>query len=184
LKNDGVSFDHQSQTLAINTFKPAFIPRNVLKCFVKIAFGFLDESNLESYDETRRWLIGEVSDEDIPMHPYFFVPRAKNTKMFHDPMILLMRRKQLELPFAMPEHSLLIWYGVFIFQIYIPFHTSEEEQFGKRRIYIPIEEHLCEEIPSNEPLGAASVDIMNMGAKVKVKGASENFVLPFRDLRK
>lgn len=179
LKKGGINFNPEKETLEISTFKPAFVPRDALKCLIKIAFGFLEEKSLSDYDKTRRWLIGEIRDDDVPMHPYFYVPRARNTKRFNDPLIMLMRRRQLEAPFAIPEHSLLLWYGVFIYQIYIPFHKNEDSEFAKGKLFIPIEEHLCEEIASDNPLGAANVNIMNMGAKVRVKGVDENIVLPF-----
>ncbi|ELR71726.1 hypothetical protein C900_02311 [Fulvivirga imtechensis AK7] len=178
LKKGGVNVNNEM--LSINTFKPAFIPRNVFKCFVKIALGFLDKKNLGGYEKTRRWLIGEIPEKAIAMHPYFYVPRARGTKKLNEPLIMLMKRKQFDAPFAIPEHCLLIFYGIFIYQIFIPFHQSEVTQFSKGKLYIPIAEYLCQEISSDNPNGAAQVNIMNMGATIKVKGLDEIIRLPFR----
>ncbi len=167
--------------LKIDTFKLPFVPMDVLKSFIKIALTFMDEKSLIDYDKTRRWLIGEIDNKDIQMHPYFLVPTAKSKKRFNSPVVMLMKKKQVEdqAPFAIPEHSLLIFYGIFIYQIYIPFHKSEDVEFRKGKLFLPIEEHLCCEVPSDNPLGKANITYMNMGAKVKVKGAEEKVELPF-----
>jgi hypothetical protein len=180
--NHGIQFNHDGTRMIINTFKPAFVPLDVLKCFIKIAFTFMDEDTLDDYDKTRRWLIGEIDNND--MHPYFLVPRARGKKIFKEPLIMLMKKEdsKIEMPFVVPEHSLLIFYGIFIYQIYIPFHRNEGQEFKKGQIYLPIEEHLCKEIPSDNPLGAAEINYMNMGAKVRVSGIEEKIVLPFKKL--
>ncbi|HWA34286.1 MAG TPA: HNH endonuclease [Cyclobacteriaceae bacterium] len=169
-----------NEKLTIDTFNLPFVPKDALKAFIKIALTFMDKETILNYDKTRRWLIGEINNEDIAMHPYFFVPRAMGSKMFKSPLIMLMRKRKAikATPFAIPEHSLLVFYGVFIYQIYIPFHQNEESEFRKGKLFLPVEEHLCKEIPSDSPLGAASINYMNMGANVKVKNVAEKIELP------
>jgi hypothetical protein len=170
--------------LSIDTFKLPFVPMDALKSFIKIALTFMDEKTLSDYDKTRRWLVGQIENKDIEMHPYFFVPRARAKKMLKSPMVMLMRKRTglKEMPFAIPQHSLLVFYGIFMYQIYIPFHRNEEVEFRKGKLFLPIEEDLCQEIPSESPLGAARVNYMNMGAKVKVKNVEEKIELPFTKL--
>ena len=181
---EGIQFNEDKSLMAIDTFKPAFVPLDVLRCFIKMAMTFMDARSVDDYDKTRRWLIGEINNKDIDMHPYFLVPRARGKKRFAQPIVMLMRKRgsKKKTPFTIPEHSLLIFYGIFIYQIYIPFHKNEDKEFRKGQIYLPIEEHLCNEVPSDNPLGAAQINYMNMGAKVKVKGVDENIVLPFSKL--
>lgn len=170
--------------LSIDTFKLPFVPMDVLKSFIKIALTFMNEETVAHYDKTRRWLVGEIDNKEVEMHPYFLVPRARNTIMFKSPLVMLMGKRQglKEIPFAIPEHSLLVFYGIFIYQVYIPFHQNEEVEFRKGKLFLPVEEHLCQEIPSDNPLGVANINYMNMGSKVKVKNVEEKIELPFSKL--
>ena len=94
---------------------------------------------------------------------------------------MLMRKRESPKPLAIPEHALLVFYGRFTYQIFLPFNVNDNWLFDQPQIWLPIEYHLViKEVPSENPLGAAEVNCMNIGSTEKQKGIEDSFALPLK----
>ncbi len=185
---ESVTVDREKGTFSVKTFKPSFIPREALKCLVKIGLSMLKPENMSNYEDARKWLLGEILDSEIPMHPYFYILRNWNSRNFKHPLAMLLRKRTLPpsfpVPVPVPEHTLLLFYGRFIYQVFLPFNTNDQWLFSNSEISLPIEYHLVvKELPSDNPLGAAEINCMNMGSTRKQKNAEDTFTFPVTETK-
>jgi len=142
-----ISDDQKSITFKTN--KPTYIPRDVYKALVKIGFGFLHPDNIYKYERTRQWLINEIHESSITPSTYFHVYK-NHGKLFRSPLVLLAKKKNEFKAFPSPENALLIFYGLFRFQIFMPFNINDEWLNNENEMYLLIEEHLVNNLKLNE----------------------------------
>lgn len=171
-KYKAIQIDAENRKIKINTKRPSFVPRDVLRCFVKIGIAMLNESNVSRYQFTRKWLLKEVEESEIPSHPCFFIFKKWNSINFRTPMVMLLCKTKSD--FAAPDHVLLVFYGHLIYQVFLPFCSNDEWLLRQEKIHLIVENRLVTEKKSLNPLGAADITVLDMSSTTKQKGVDDN----------
>lgn len=117
----GITVENGELIIKSKTLK--FKPRYVQKALVKIGLSLMPKEELSKFDKTLQWLANPNDTFTIKKHPMFILihnffdqPRTK-------PVAILVRRK---INYNCPEYSLLLFFGFFSFQIFIPFNKNDE----------------------------------------------------------
>ncbi len=165
---DGFKISDDKKTITFKTTKPSYIPRHVFKAFVKVGFGLLPIDSLPYYEKARKWLINEIDDEKIENLSLFHVYRQYG-KLLKKPVVYLARKKKLYERVPSPENALLIFYGLYKFQVFLPFNENDEWLWNQDEIYLPIENHLVRNIEVNsEGDGTGEVNKIDLSTIFKV----------------
>lgn len=100
-----------------------FSPRNVQKALVKIALSMIDRKELPKFKKTLEWLENPNDNLTVEKHPSFILIERQTDIALRKPAAMLMKRTK---DYNSPEYSLLFYYSLFAYQIFIPFNESDK----------------------------------------------------------
>ncbi|AHM61254.1 hypothetical protein D770_15000 [Flammeovirgaceae bacterium 311] len=180
MSHDAVKVDRKNNKLHFNTEKTSYIPQDVLKVFVKIGYSMLSNEEVLKYDLTRKWLINEFDTEPDSPHPLLFlVRRVGGSKYFKHPLAFLAKRRYKRENYPCPEHTLILFYGVFAYQIFLPFNYDEKWLLGFEEIQMPIMNDLAKVAVDANNI-TVSVDTVDLSSKERKKG-KDNFSVDLKE---
>jgi hypothetical protein len=123
-------YDYDNQKVNVFVKKKKFIPINVFRGLVKVGLSLCPIDELKLYRKTIKWLSQEKSNSqdfipDIPLLLY----RTRLANKFHQkPSAQLYKRKsEIKDGTYRPRHCLVVYSGVLVLQIFIPFSTETED---------------------------------------------------------
>ncbi len=118
---NGITVEKGELIIKSKTLK--FKPRYVQKALVKIGLSLMPNEELSKFTKTLEWLAKPDDTFTIKKHPIFILIHSFFDEPRSKPMAALVRRK---INHNCPEYSLLLFFGFFSFQIFIPFNTNDE----------------------------------------------------------
>lgn len=127
------NYDYQNHQLSIIVKKKKFIPINVYKGLVKIALSLCSSEELESYKKTISWLCEKEHNTNSIIYdiPLLLIRTRYSTKYNPKPSALLFKRKvSISENIYRPKLCLIVYSGILVFQIFIPF-CKETETISK-----------------------------------------------------
>src|SRR5690606_33048908 len=149
--------DFQNKEWDVTVKKKKFTPINVYKGFVKIALSLCPKEDLKHYQKTIDWLSKNDSQtyaHDIPA--FLFRTRLSN-KYYSKPSATLYKRKHpISGNIYRANLCLIVYSGVLVFQIFIPF--CEETDLLETKKY----KYECEIFPAF----AMDFDFSSEGKKI------------------
>lgn len=168
--NNSVTIDEQSQTMTIKTIRPSYIPRDALKCLVKIGLCAVKENELPFYEETRRWLRNEIDENVYPSYPLFIIYyNIGGGLRARSPFVVVLNKKEGA---PVPQSTVLIAYDHFKFQLFMPFDTRNQQLWEGPKVLLPIQGHLVREREDGKGLSFFWKDL---SGTAKVVGEEQTF---------
>lgn len=131
-------YDYQNNQLNVTLKKKKFVPINVYKGLVKVGLTLCPREELEKYSKTIDWLSQKEDDLD---HIIFDIPllllRTRFSKKYYaKPSAILYKRKQSNSGnIYRPNLCLVVYSGILVFQIFIPFCDETENINPKKYKY-------------------------------------------------
>jgi len=122
-------YDNQNNRLNVTLKKKKFVPINVFKGLVKIGLSLCPNEELEFYRKTINWL-SQIEDNiesiiyDIPL---LLLRTRFSNKYYSKPSAILYKRKiGISENSYRPNLCLVVYSGILVFQIFIPFCKETE----------------------------------------------------------
>lgn len=115
-------FKIENNRIQIKSVTMPFVPLNVYKCLFKIAISMMEINDFKKFESGIPWLTDKKLkiEPKIP-HTMLYNP---NGKPVSKPIAVLLKRKA---EYNCPEFSLIFIWGFLIFQIFLPFNSSDED---------------------------------------------------------
>lgn len=137
--------------------KRQFPPQNIYKCLCKYVFGVLDDKTIKSFDRTRKWLIGETTENQLPKLARFYHPEVLN----HPSIILYIRKDDAnkELPHVVAEIRIINM----AFVVILPFSDKDSYIYDKEEDYNRFWDFfdIYSKIPEWEIVDCSGLDVTN-----------------------
>ncbi len=122
-------YDYQNNQLNITLRKKKFVPINVFKGLVKIGLSLCPNKELESYRKTINWLSEKEDDIENIIYdiPLLLLRTRFSNKHYSKPSAILYKRKtEVSKNIYRPNLCLVVYSGILVFQIFIPFCKETE----------------------------------------------------------
>ncbi len=115
-------FKIENNRIKIKSVTMPFVPLNVYKCLFKIGVSLMDSKDFKKFESAIPWLTDKklMIEPKIP-HTMLYNP---NGKPVIKPIAVLLKKRG---NYNCPEFSLIFVWGFFIFQIFLPFNSDDEE---------------------------------------------------------
>ena len=174
-------FDKEKERIFVETNQHSFIPQNAFKALVKIGLCMIDQSEMDNYKETFKW-INSTNTTENDNNPFFnvFMNVGGNIRLSKPIAILFKKRKSNSLK-NIPEHTLLISYGIIKYQIFLPFHISENDILIDNKLILPIEEHLMSDTIENGKITGFKIFKEKLTGIEKTKERKHKFNFRFKE---
>lgn len=137
--------------------KRQFPPQNIYKCLCKYVYGVLDDKTIKSFDRTRRWLIGETTENQLPK-----LARYYHLEPLEHPRVTLFIRKddtEKELPHIVAELRIINM----SFVVILPFSDKDSYIYDKEEDYNRFWDFfdIYSKIPEWEIVDCSGLDVTN-----------------------
>jgi hypothetical protein len=178
-----VIYDKDQGTLTFNTNKYSYVPIDAFKALIKIGFCMLKNDSLCDYELTRGWLLEENELKLQSNNPIFSVFQKIGGKLFPHPIAYLMRKKIEFIDMPFPTHSMLIFYGLFAYQVFIPGNLKDDWIWENDNIILPIENHITHSnLDSNNKI-KSDVDMVDFSSNELFKNPKQVFSVNFKEIK-
>lgn len=141
-KFDSVQIDEQKGRIHINTIKHTYIPKYAFKLLAKIGLSLLKSSDINNFDRAINWLITPYHEFDKLKNPLFHIYKRIQPKNFPQPWGVLFKKRSELLNYPSPEKVLLLFFGNYAYQIFLPFNNLDNWIWSQKELVLPIENHL------------------------------------------
>ncbi len=175
-----IKVDSVNQRLKFNTNKYSYTPIHVYKTFIKIGVCLLNENELANYKNTIDWLVAKTELPLFKNNPLFTV--YKNTGKVnpkHSWAVLMKKRKMFE-SLPAPTNVLLISYGLFSFQIFLPGNLKDNWLWQENKIRLPIEQHIVQYDNIDEKHVKIWVDDIDLSSNDLLKMPKDEFSIGYK----
>lgn len=170
-----ISIDKLKKRIEIKTNKYSYIPLFAFKTLAKIGFSMMDESSIRYYEQTRKWLIENGELSLAQNNPIYHVYQKIGGRMFPHPQAFLLKKRTIFKDHPCPSHALIIFYGLFGFQLFIPGNSNDIWIWKGNKVILPIENHISiHKIDENQNV-KISVDKVDFSSDKTLKTPSHNF---------
>ncbi|WP_055447065.1 hypothetical protein [Lacinutrix mariniflava] len=120
-KKEGDFLKVSDDKVKIKSLTMPFVPLNVYKCLVKIAFSLMEDKDFNKFKSGISWLMGK-KEKTTPLIPHIMLYNP-NQKPISKPIALLLKRK---IDYNAPEFSFVFIWGFYIFQVFPPFNVLDK----------------------------------------------------------
>jgi len=178
---DSQSFIHdkKNERIIVDTNHHSYIPQNAFKALVKIGLCMLSDYELKNYNKTLDWITSENTNEN-KNNPFFNVfKHVGGEKRFLKPWAILLKKRNIKEFKNIPHHTLLVFYGIIKYQLFLPFHIDEELITSENKLILPIEEHFINEKIENGEITEVSVSREHLIGIEKTKDKRHKFSVKF-----
>lgn len=171
---NSVTIDQKNERLSIRTKKYPYVPQHVIKIFSKVAISLIKEREIGNFEETINWLTNVKGSEDLVDHPLMYIFRRIGQKRFPHPWGMLMNKRQHSSELPVPEKVLLLFYGLYQYQVFLPYNKKDEWLWSKAEVILPAENHIPEfKMEGNRKL--VRVDLVDLRSNVKKRNELDFF---------
>lgn len=157
-----LKIDKEKGIITIESQKQSYVPKHVLKALVKIGMCLINESDLNHFDRTIKWLLNQYDDSGFDDYLFFSIFENHLPRPLHVPEAILFRKRKIFEHLACPDKVLIVTFGVFIFQILLPFNKADDWLLNLDEILVPLEEHLSEIIDETEKTAQVKVNVVDL----------------------
>lgn len=175
-----VTIDDNLKTLTFNTDKCSYTPIHVLKAFVKIGICMLKELNLNNYETTIKWLLETADLKQSNSKSLFYVYQKIGPGISKHPWAFLLKKRENFITNPIPTHVLLLSYGLFSFQIFLPGNENDKWIWQGDNVNLPIESHITNITESNEKKAEVAVDKIDFSSTELYKNPKHSFRIGFK----
>ena len=175
-----VNYDEAIETMTFRTTKNSYIPLDAFKALVKIGICLLPENDLAYYDLTRQWLLNENTINIEASKPLLNVFQKIGGRHFEHPWAILMKRRESAKQEPCPKHSVILFYGIFGFQFFIPGNILDQWILNGKRIILPIENHISYETRDSKNKLKTGVNIIDFSSAKKQVNPKHTFKVSFK----
>lgn len=181
VKTDGIendkyfSIDTDNNEVRFDTTQPSYIPQDAFKALVKIGICMLGDNEISDYVKAIDWIL-KPNTQNYEWNPFFTIFRKiGGKKRFLEPWAILMRKRNDSELSNFPFHTLILFYGIFQYQIFLPFHTDNEKLLNEKELIFPLEEHLISDKIINGVKSGISVETICVGGNERLRNLRQNF---------
>ena len=153
-------------------------PQHVAKIFSKIAIGLVDNQDISQFQQTINWIIDNNPKENLCDYPLHYCIRRVGGRAFPHPQGFLLKKKSLKKDVPSPEFVLLLWYGLFQFQIFVPHNERDEWLWNQEEVILPIENRMAEFKYIDGQLHS-KVDVVDLRSNIRTKTKKHSFSIGF-----
>lgn len=179
-KSETFIHDKENERIIVDVPQPSYIPQDAFKALVKIGICLLPEEELLNYEKTIEWLMKPNSYEYTFHFMLNVFRKVGRGKLFPEPIALLCKKKNHEKLKNVPQHTLVIFYGLIQYQIFLPFNKNDSHLSKSKEIIFPLEEHLIDYDMEDGKNVVKSVDKIYLGGIKRVVGKRTQFSTGFR----
>ncbi len=171
--------DLKNKKMLFNIKQPSYIPQDAFKALMKIALSMLDDNDFKKYKRAIEW-INNTKSVNYESNPLFNVYRKiGGEKRFLKPWAVLYKKRKNHINTKSPQHTLILFYGIIQYQIFLPFHEEDINLLNSDKITLPIEEHLIRFELNENNEKSPIIDRISLGSNSKVKRDREKFSFGF-----
>lgn len=178
-----VQYDSKTGFMTFNTTKYPYIPMDAFKALTKIGMCLLNEAEMLDYEITRKWLLKETELDTKLNKPLLFVFQKIGGKLFPHPWIAIMKKRPQFLFEPCPTHSVLINYGMFKFQIFLPGNVHDQWMWKGKKLTLAIENHVTSAIPDLNLNVSLGMDMVDFSSPQKLINQKHSFRVPFESTK-
>lgn len=135
IDKDNPKIDFANNKLKIETNRPSYIPRYVIKSLAKIAICLLKEKDVILFKKTIKWLATPKDNLSDDAQNYMVLYGNEIRPPVQRPSAILMRKKVV---YDAPEFCIIFRYGFHIYQMFLPF-CELDKNISNEILYHPIE---------------------------------------------
>jgi hypothetical protein len=173
--------DLENGKMLFDIKQPSYIPQDAFKALMKIALSMLDNNDFNKYKSAIDW-INRTESIDYSSNPLFNVYRKiGGEKRFLKPWAILYKKRKNHITTKSPQHTLLLFYGIIQYQIFLPFHEDDVDLLNYDKITLPIENHLMSFKLNENNERIANIDRVSLGSNSKVNRDREKFSFGFKE---
>jgi hypothetical protein len=179
--SDSIVHDKEANRMKFDINQPGYIPQDTFKSLVKIALLMMSEDEFQNYKETVEW-INSVNKTNYENNPLFCVFRkiGGDKRFIHPWCVLLKKIPKVNLE-SYPHHTLLLFYGIITYQIFIPFNKHDKDLYKKNKIHLPLSEFVIKMKNKTKDSVDVGVDRIPLGSIDKVKSKKQKFSFGFKE---
>lgn len=124
-----IDFEKGKRKARVRIPEKEYIPLYLFKALNKIAFSIMPNKELDTndFDEFKKWIkdFDKSFDDNDGQEPYFYIYHNRLEFAKREPMLILFKKHSKYVNTNMPTYSFLFAYGNHIFQIFIPYCSSD-----------------------------------------------------------
>lgn len=178
-----VHYDSKTGLMEINSTKYPYIPLDAFKALTKMGMCLLSESEMLDYEMTRKWLLKESELDTDLYKPLLFVFQKVGGKLFPHPWIAVMKKRPQFLFEPCPTHSILINYGMFKYQIFLPGNVRDQWIWMGKKLTLAIENHITSAMPDLNLNVLLGMDMIDFSSSTKMFNQKHSFKFPFESTK-
>ncbi|OAB81429.1 HNH endonuclease, partial [Cochleicola gelatinilyticus] len=179
-KSRSIQRDTNNKLYHFNIQQPSYIPQNAFKSLMKIGVGMMPETEFNDYKNTMAWLL-DGNSVDQTNNPLFQVYRKLGgERRFLQPWAILFKKREFNNNYLYPKHTLVIFYGILTYQIFIPTVEDKDLLFNQNEMILPISKYLVELKRNDKVNNTAHVVPINLGSNLKFRPKRIEFSSHFR----
>lgn len=176
---ESVQYDKTTQMLTLNVTKYPYVPLDGYKALLKIGLSMISDNELNDYEELLKWLVKEGEFKVDEQKPLFHIYKRTGGLLFKHPFAILFKKKSQMKNEPCPTHTLILHYGIFKYQIFLPGNVQDEWMWAGERIVLPILSRLIDTNNKEQPL-----DFEDFSSNEKITNSIHSFRAPFKNEKK
>jgi hypothetical protein len=176
---ESVQYDEATQMLTLNTTKYPYVPIDAYKALLKIALCMISDNELSDYETPLKWLVNNGDYKIEEQKPLFHVYKRVGGLLFKHPFAILFKKKSQMENEPCPSHTLILHYGIFKYQIFLPGNIQDKWMWDRERIVLPILSGLVNPNNKEQP-----IDFEDFSSNQKITKPIHSFRLPFKNEKK
>ena len=135
----------------------------------------LNNYSIDDYEMTRNWLLGKAELSPETNNPLLYIYQKIGNAWFPHPGAVLFRKKPEFFQLACPTHTLVLFYGLFTFQFYLPGCVQDQWIWEGDKIVLPLDEHLAHTKPGKDNKLEFGVTKIDFSSKELIKNPNQSF---------
>lgn len=125
-----VDFEKGESKVKVKIPEKEYIPLYLFKALNKIAFSIMPASEMENYsfDNFKKWIkdFDKAFENNDGQEPYFYIYHNRLEFAEREPILILFKKQLKYESLNSPTYSFIFAYGNHIFQIFMPYCSSDE----------------------------------------------------------
>lgn len=125
-----IDFEKGERKAKVKIPEKEYIPLYLFKALNKIAFSIMPDRELDNvdFDDFKKWIknIDKSFEDNDGQEPYFYIYHNRLEFAERDPILILFKKHSKYANINMPTYSFVFAYGNHIFQIFIPYCSSDK----------------------------------------------------------
>lgn len=175
-----INIDSVNKDLRFSTNKYSYTPIHAFKTFIKIGLCLLKNDQLNNYVSTINWLLEKNELGLDENNPLFTVYQKIGRDVPKHPWAVLMKKRKIFATYPSPSHVLLVSYGLYSFQVFIPGNIGDKWLWQEKKINLPIEQHLVNHKDIEHNQIRIWLDNIDLSSKELLKNPKDEFSVGYK----